>query len=276
MNVLAAEREKKQETKTKNTFILVGLVLLIGALGLFYMYVLKRKQHKKLTITYRDLNTTKSKLEDAEKRIVKLLTQQLSADVAQELLSDAPDEPGKHFVCIMFLDIRDFTPMAEKMTPEELIAYQNNVFGFMINAVQKYNGNINQLLGDGFMATFGAPISHGNDCQNAFNAAKEILYELKERNNAGLIKHTKIGIGLHAGYIVAGNVGNESRKQYSVTGNAVIVASRVEQLNKELKSQLIITEEVHHHLSEQLPDATTYMKIKLKGKRTPINVRKVV
>ncbi|MEO0901944.1 MAG: adenylate/guanylate cyclase domain-containing protein, partial [Bacteroidota bacterium] len=237
MNVLSAEREKEQETRVKNSLILAGLILMLGALGLFYMYTSKRKQHKKLTITYKDLNSTKSKLESAEKRIVKLLTQQVSADVAQELLSDSPDEPGKHFVCIMFLDIRDFTPMAEKMTPEELIAYQNTVFGFMINVVQNHNGNINQLLGDGFMATFGAPVSHGNDCQNAFNAAKEILQELKERNNAGLIHKTKIGIGLHAGYVVTGNVGNESRKQYSVTGNAVIVASRVEQLNKEHKSQ---------------------------------------
>lgn len=276
INVLTAEREKQQEIKIRNASIVLGAVLMLGAIGLFYLYQAKRKQHKKLTITFRDLNRTKSKLVSAEKRIVKLLTQQVSADVAQELLSDSPDEPGKHFVCIMFLDIRDFTPMAEKMVPEELIDYQNTVFGFMINAVQNHNGNINQLLGDGFMATFGAPISHGNDCQNAFTAAKEILYELKERNDAGLIHKTKIGIGLHAGYVVTGNVGNESRKQYSVTGNAVIVASRVEQLNKEHKSQLIITEEVYEQLSEQPLEAPAFMKIKLKGKSEPINVLKVV
>ena len=272
----SAELEKAREVGIRNASIVGALVLLLGAIGLFYMYSSKKKQHKKLTITYSDLNRTQSKLVDAEKRIVKLLTQQVSADVAQELLSDAPDEPGKHFVCIMFLDIRDFTPMAEKMSPGELIAYQNSVFGFMINAVQNHNGNINQLLGDGFMATFGAPISHGNDCQNAFNAAQEILRELKQRNEAGLIHKTKIGIGLHAGQVVTGNVGNESRKQYSVTGNAVIVASRVEQLNKEHKSQLIITEAVHDQLTEQPSHHGAFMEIKLKGKSKPINVLKVV
>ena len=86
------------------------------------------------------------------------------------------DKPGEElFVCIMFVDIRDFTPMAESLSPEELIKYQNNVFGFMIDVVQKNHGNINQLLGDGFMATFGAPVSKGNDCQNAFQASLEIL-----------------------------------------------------------------------------------------------------
>ncbi|MEM9361941.1 MAG: adenylate/guanylate cyclase domain-containing protein [Bacteroidota bacterium] len=276
MNVFAAEREKQQETKIKNFIILAGLVLLLGAIGLFYLYLSKRKQHTKLTITYRDLNSTKSKLENAEKRIVKLLTQQVSADVAQELLSDSPDEPGRQFVCIMFLDIRDFTPMAEKMSPEQLIEYQNNVFGFMINTVQKHNGNVNQLLGDGFMATFGAPISHGNDCQNALNAAIEIIRELKERNNSGLIQKTKIGIGLHAGEVVTGNVGNESRKQYSVTGNAVIVASRVEQLNKEYKSQLIITEAVQQYLHVPLEDHPVVKEIKLKGRQEPIKIFKIV
>jgi adenylate cyclase len=181
----------------------------------------------------------------------------------------------RRFVCIMFLDIRDFTPMAEKLSPEEIITYQNNVFGFMIDIVQQHHGNINQLLGDGFMATFGAPVSSGNDCQNAFQAAKEILHEVKERNEAGLIQKTKIGIGLHAGHVVTGNVGNESRKQYSVTGNPVIIASRVEQLNKEFKTQLIITEEVYEKLDKPIKLTQPFLEVEVKGRTHPVRILKI-
>ncbi|MEM8765373.1 MAG: adenylate/guanylate cyclase domain-containing protein [Bacteroidota bacterium] len=276
MNVQSAEREKERQVAIRNASIGVGIVLILGALGVFYLYLTKRKQHKRLQVTHRDLNKAKTKLVSAEKRIVKLLTQQVSEDIALELLENTNDVPGKHFVCLMFLDIRDFTPLAEKMTPEELIDYQNNVFGFMMDAIQSHNGNINQLMGDGLMATFGAPKSHGNDCQNAYKAAQEILFELKERNEAGVIKRTKIGIGLHAGYVVTGNVGNEKRKQYSVTGNPVIIASRVEQLNKEHQSQLIITEEVYQKLENPPSKPEAFLEAKLKGRSKPVKILKVV
>jgi len=145
----------------------------------------------------------------------------------------------------------------------------------MIDIVQQHSGNINQLLGDGFMATFGAPASKGNDCQNAFHAAQDILREVKERGEAGLIQKTKIGIGLHAGYVVTGNVGNESRKQYSVTGNPVIIASRVEQLNKEYKSQLIITEEVYEKLDKPLKLTQPFLEVEVKGRSHPVRILKI-
>ncbi len=165
--------------------------------------------------------------------------------------------------------------MAEKLSPEELINYQNEVFGFMIDIVQQHRGNINQLLGDGFMATFGAPQSHGNDCQNAFLAAKEILEEVKERSDAMVIPKTRIGIGLHAGYVVTGNVGNEARKQYSVTGNPVIIASRIEQLNKTYKSQLLISEAVYVKLDKPLPVNLPFLEVDVKGRSNPVKIMKI-
>ncbi len=275
LNVNEVEKEKERQIKFRNIFILIALLVLLSTLITLYFYRAKKREHKKLAITHNNLKKTQDKLVDAEQKIVTLLKQQLSGDIAQELLLHSTNEMGKRcFVCIMFLDIRDFTSMAEKISPEELIAYQNEVFGFMIDAVQEYNGNINQLLGDGFMATFGAPVSHGNDCQNAFLAAKKILAELKVRCEASIVPKTKIGIGLHAGYVVTGNVGNESRKQYSVTGNPVIIASRVEQLNKEYKTQLIITEEVYKHLEEQPMPHEFYLEVNVKGRTEPIRILK--
>ncbi|MEL6254070.1 MAG: adenylate/guanylate cyclase domain-containing protein, partial [Bacteroidota bacterium] len=270
------EKEREQEVLRRNGAFLIAFLILLGGGITYYLYHTKKREHKKLTIAYRDLDKTRKKLVGAEQKIVKLLKQHVSGDVAAELLSSNFNEVvARKFVCIMFLDIRDFTPMAEKMTPEELIDYQNEVFGFMIDVVHKYNGNINQLLGDGFMASFGAPVSHGNDCQNAYHAAHEILQEVKERNEAQIIPETKIGIGLHAGFVVTGNVGTEARKQYSITGNPVIIASRVEQLNKTYKSQFIITEEVFNKLEEQEAIKQPFLEVEVKGRSNPVKIMKL-
>ncbi len=99
-------------------------------------------------------------------------------------------------------------------------------------------------MGDGLMAIFGAPIEHDNDCQLAVNSALEIYKELKRRNNEGLIPETIIRIGINAGEVVTGNVGTSERKQYSITGQPVIIAARLEQINKELNSAILISDEV--------------------------------
>ena len=273
----AAAEERQKQLRVRNNLFFIALGILFACGIILYYYVSKRREHKKLVKAYDDLDRTKTQLENAEKRIVRLLAQQVSGDVAQELLSSESEESlgQRKFVCIMFLDIRDFTPMAETMSPEELIIYQNNVFSDMIDIVQQHHGNINQLLGDGFMATFGAPISHGNDCQNAFDAAQEILTVVKSKVDAGDIRPTRVGIGLHAGYVVTGNVGSEARKQYSITGNAVIVASRVEQLNKEYKSQLIITEDVYNQLEHPLKLNRPFIEVTVKGRTQPVKILKI-
>src|SRR5712664_2627703 len=103
----------------------------------------------------------------------------------------------------MFMDIRDFTPLVEKRTPEEIVALQNAVFGVAVDVVNRHHGVINQFLGDGFMATFGAPLSTGDDCSNALAAARELVSRIRD---------VKIGIGLHAGDAVTGNIGSAERK----------------------------------------------------------------
>ena len=275
LNIAGARLEAEKQVRLRNTSMVIALLILLASAIIFYFYTIKRREHNKLTIAYRDLDKTKGKLVNAEQKIYKLLRQQVSGDVAQELITKGADNDGeRRFVCIMFLDIRDFTSMAESLSPEELITYQNDVFGFMIDVVHQFHGNINQLLGDGFMATFGAPVSHGNDCQNAFLAAQTILREVRERSRAQVIPSTKVGIGLHAGYVVTGNVGTEARKQYSVTGNPVIIASRVEQLNKTYKSQLIITEQVYQRLDD-LPLNQSFLEVEVKGRSDPIRILKI-
>ncbi|MEM9299244.1 MAG: adenylate/guanylate cyclase domain-containing protein [Bacteroidota bacterium] len=254
--------------------LIIGLVIVALLLFVFYwLFIAKKKAHRQLSVTYRNLQETKGQLVAAEKKIKKLLGQQVSDDIAQALLNQESGNITGKFVCVMFLDIRDFTPFAESRKPEEIIAYQNDVFGFMIEIIAKHHGVINQFMGDGFMATFGAPVSYENDVQNAFNAANEIVKEVNLRSEEGKIYKTRVGIGLHAGDVVAGNVGTEIRKQYSVTGNTVITAARIEQLNKTFKSQLLISDSVYQRLSVNLEDSK--IETQIKGRKDPIKIYKV-
>jgi adenylate cyclase len=151
------------------------------------------------------------------------------------------------------------------------VVYLNKLFHFMIDGVQRYDGVINQFLGDGFMATFGAPVSEGNIPQKAVMASMEIIEKVKQENNAGNIPETKIGIGLHYGEAVIGNIGSSVRKQYSITGNVVIMASRIEQLNKRWHSQLIISKEVFNELDAGVNAAFMPQKpAKVKGINRPV------
>jgi adenylate cyclase len=219
----------------------------------------------------------KNKLEiDNRKKVINIFGQQVSKEIVDELLGNVTAEATKKvFVCIMFLDIRDFTPKMEKKEPEEIIDYQNSVFGFMIEIINKHKGIINQFLGDGYMATFGAPVSSGNNCRNAVNAALEIIERIDEKNSDGSILNTKLGIGLHAGEVVAGNVGTQVRKQYSITGNTVILASRIEQLNKKFNTQILISEEVLKNCDSKDFECENLGPVKVKGREKPIIIFKV-
>ena len=204
--------------------------------------------------------------------IIDLFGQQISPQIAGSILEKKDELSGtRKNVCVMFLDIRNFTPFVENHSPEEVVAYLNSLFHFMIDSVQRFDGVINQFLGDGFMATFGAPVSEGNVSQKAVLASIDIIQKVKKENKAGNIPKTRIGIGLHYGEAVIGNIGSAARKQYSITGNVVIMASRLEQLNKLWHSQLIISGEVHRELGEEVKEVFLPQKAeKIKGINQPV------
>jgi adenylate cyclase len=202
--------------------------------------------------------------------------QQVSKAIVDEMLKNKRGIVSKRrTVCVMFLDIRNFSGYAADKEPEEIVKYQNDVFSFMIEIINKHNGIINQILGDGFMATFGAPISYDNDCLNAVNAAYEIISELKRKTNNNEIPSTLVGIGIHTGEAVTGNVGTSIRKQYSITGSVVILASRIEQLNKEYNSQLLISKDVFDKIEGRITEYEFIGAVELRGSEEPITIYKL-
>lgn len=205
--------------------------------------------------------------------IEKLFGQQISKEVVDELVENQYQVTSRtRFAAIMFLDIRNFSIFAQNKSPEEIIAYQNEIFSFIIEIINKNKGIVNQIVGDGIMAIFGAPIQHENDCQLAVNAATEIQKELDKRNKEKSIPFTKIGIGIHAGDIVTGNVGTSERKQYSVTGQAVIIAARIEQLNKDLNTSLLISKVVYDKISVDHFNPVRHNNLSIKGYPAPIDI----
>ncbi|MCF6359679.1 MAG: adenylate/guanylate cyclase domain-containing protein [Cyclobacteriaceae bacterium] len=206
--------------------------------------------------------------------VIDLFGQQISQQVVHEILENPKELTGtRKNVTIMFLDIRNFTPFVENKEPEEVVNYLNIMFGFMIDIVQSHHGIINQFLGDGFMATFGSPIAVGNSSEHAAMAAQEILTTLKNKIEQEEIRATRLGIGIHFGEAVTGNIGSTARKQYSITGNVVILASRIEQLNKKFNSQLLISEEVHLQLDPKIKDMYVALgSVNVKGREKPISI----
>jgi adenylate cyclase len=178
-------------------------------------------------------------------RILGVFGQHVSPEVVERLVARGAESRSElREVCVMFLDIRNFTAFAEKRAPEEVVAYLNTIFDAAVEAVADHRGIVNKFLGDGFMAVFGAPIAEGNPCADAVAAGRAVLERIDKLVAEGRIPPTRVGIGLHSGPAVVGNIGSARRKEYTVIGDVVNVASRVEALNKELGSQFLVTEEV--------------------------------
>jgi adenylate cyclase len=221
----------------------------------------------------RRINTTFKAMNERSK-IRQILGQQVSHAVVDRIINEGGMQQNRRrMVCVMFLDIRNFTPFVTGREPEEVMDYQNKLFSIAIEAVNKYNGIINQFLGDGFMATFGAPVSYGNDCRNAVDAALEIIEGVQRACDEKIIPDTRIGIGLHYGEAITGNIGTELRRQYSIVGNVVIQASRIEQLNKEFESQLLISREVFQKIDHVSGDSLG--DVMLKGESSPLEIFRI-
>jgi adenylate cyclase len=210
---------------------------------------------------------------EEQHRIVSMFGQHVSPAVVERLLTQEVELGGEvRHVCVMFLDIEGFTTFSESRKPEEVVVYLNSLFSIMIDIVNDHHGIINKFLGDGFMAAFGAPIEDASDCKNAVAASRVIIEKVAKMSATGEIAPTRIRIGLHAGEAVTGNVGSTARKEYTIIGDVVNLASRLEQLNKQFGSRLMVSETVVERLGSVPEDAQPHGAIQVKGREQPVQV----
>ncbi len=182
----------------------------------------------------------------ARDRITNMFGQHVSPAVVDRLLAQQSDPPSEtREVCVLFLDIRGFTAQTRKRPAGETVALLNDFFAEMIEIVDRNNGIINKFLGDGFLAIFGAPLSDPKAASNALAAARAMLAAVDRWNMARPATPLRVGIGIHLGEAVTGTVGSPQRKEYTVIGDTVNLAARLEQLTKETGSQLLVSSSVH-------------------------------
>jgi adenylate cyclase len=153
-----------------------------------------------------------------------------------------------------------------------VVEFLNAAFAFMIEAVDRHGGFINKFLGDGFMAIFGAPLDDPDAAAHAVGAAREILAEIDRRGLAEGFWPLRIGIGLHIGPAVTGNVGSPRRKEFTAIGDTVNLASRLEQLTKTYPARLIASEAVVSGLNGEGGTATPLGAVAVRGYAEPVGI----
>lgn len=181
-------------------------------------------------------------------------------------------EASRREVTVLFADIRDFTHISESMDPARLVKLLNGYFSIMCGAIANHQGVVGKFIGDGLMATFGALRPNPWQASDAVRAGLSMLRELDGYNDA-LAKDggptLRIGIGIHGGEVIAGIVGGDRVAEYTVLGDTVNVASRVESLTKTLGVPLLVTEAVVENLDEQF-ETSPMRPAEVKGKHEPI------
>ena len=193
----------------------------------------------------------------------------VNQEIAEQVLKGELQLGGERKVAaVFFSDIRRFTAISEKMEPEEVVEFLNEYMTRMVGCVNETFGVVDKFIGDAIMAIWGTPVSRGNDTENAVNAALLMRKELLEFNrDRGGDKRPiiQIGCGINTGPVLAGQIGSNDRMEYTVIGDTVNLASRIEALNKPFGTDILISED-SYELVKDLYRMEPMQKIKVKGK----------
>jgi adenylate cyclase len=208
----------------------------------------------------------------ARDRVTSLFGQHVSPQVVERLLLEgASTESDIRKVAVMFVDFRSFTAGARLRSPQDVVDRLDGAFAVLVEILDRHGGIVNKFLGDGFLALFGAPFEAEDPAHRAVSAAREMLTAM-ERINSNSSWPLRIGIGIHFGEVVAGNIGSPRRKEYTVIGDTVNFASRLESLNKDFNSQLLISSSVRDVLGTDGSDAVSLGEVPIRGYDKPMTI----
>ena len=193
----------------------------------------------------------------------------LDREVAEHILREGTSLAGEEVeVTVMFLDVRDFTGFADRSPAPQVVAMLNRLFELVVPVVHSHGGHVDKFVGDGLLAVFGAPRRQKDHADKALGAAIEIARCVEERFGGEL----EIGIGLNSGTVVAGNIGGAGRLEFSVIGDAVNVAARVEAATRTTGDTVLIAERTRRLLKDDELDFTERPEVTLKGKRQSVTL----
>jgi adenylate cyclase len=208
----------------------------------------------------------------ARDRVTNLFGQHVSPQVVERLLVEGASTASDiRRVAVMFVDFRGFTAAARSRSPQDVVERLDGAFAVLVEILDRHGGIVNKFLGDGFLALFGAPFEAADAVHHAVAAAREMLVAMDHVNGASAWP-LRLGIGIHFGEVVAGNIGSPRRKEYTVIGDAVNFAARLESLNKEFNSQLLVSATVRDALGDGASDAVSLGEVAIKGYDRPMTV----
>lgn len=207
-----------------------------------------------------------------------LLSRYFSPSVVEDITANSSEGVAarRQKVTILFLDIRGFTKLSEGLDAETLVKWLADFRSRLTSTIFKHNGAVDKYIGDAIMATFGTPRpseTPGEDSTNAVTCALEMFEVLKGLNDDWALDNIdiSIGVGIHTGDVFAGSIGDSDQIEYTVIGDPVNTASRIEGLCKKLKRNLIISTEVHKELIGAFK-IEKLQKVLVKGKTEPLQL----
>ena len=212
-------------------------------------------------------------------RIRETFGRYVTRQVADHLMASEQELGGELIpVTVLFSDIRSFATISERMPPRELLDFLNEYFTGMVESILENRGVVDKFIGDAIMAVFGAPNPETDDPLSAVFAALEMRERLRALNEdfaeRGL-PEVRTGIGLHYGQVVAGNMGHRKRMEYTVIGDTVNVASRLEGLTKKYGCDIVISGQLYA-LVEHAIEAEPVDRVQVKGRDEPVEVFRVI
>ncbi|MDA8101027.1 MAG: adenylate/guanylate cyclase domain-containing protein [Nitrospiraceae bacterium] len=215
-----------------------------------------------------------------KRRVSQLFTQYVSKDVLNEVLHNYKEyqkasQGTKVELTVLFSDIRGFTTISETTPPEKIVEMLNIHFSVMADIILKHNGTIDKYIGDAIMAFWGAPVRMKDHAEQAVLAGQEMLAALAEVNaklrEKGLDMEVKIGIGINTGVATIGEIGSEKKKNYTIVGDTVNLASRLESLTKEHKTALLLSEYTHEIIKDRIA-CRKLGNVKVKGREQAVDI----
>ena len=226
-------------------------------------------QIQKLSAAITGLELQRSNLGDA---VVDPAIAALREQLAQLETGRAPTADERKVVTIVFADVSGFTALSEKLDPEKVRELINACFAWLVPVVQKYDGTIDKFIGDEIMAVFGAPVAHEDDAERALRAALDMMDAIIAFNHAN---GTALGLhlGINTGLVVAGQIGGHDRRDYSVMGDAVNLAARLENASSEGE---IFVGPTTYRLTQRIFDFEPVPSLRLKGKEAPVEVHRLM
>ena len=226
-------------------------------------------------------NNKLSKLIAKQNKTLDLFKKYVPAPIVNKILKQKDEEirQGEMLdAALLFCDIRSFTTLAEQLSPSEVVYMLNVYYSIMSEEIKKNNGVINQFVGDEIFVSFGAPLPIPQPEICAVKCALGMINKLNEisRELNSIIKgNLKVGIGIHYGAIVAGNLGSDDRLSYSITGDAVNTAKRIESLSRKLPNAILISQPIYDK-TDRIVSTKPWGDVDIKGKNEKVKIYQVL